>query len=277
VARKTQLAAMTWKEAEEAFRDNPVIIVPNASIEQHGPQTPVGDFRVGEIVAERIAAATGAIVAPMLPFGYSEVFRRFPGTVTLRAETIYNVMYDVVTNFLDHGLDHVMFLCCHHGNMPILEQVAHQIRRERGIVLGCLEPWRLHSPAFMSEVFNQPNPRHGHGTEPFASMSLHLFPDDVRTDLAEEENRVDPSTLLKKGASGDLPLRGTNQIQIGDATGMLYLDYRDVVPNGVIGDIHLASAEAGEKLFNRAIELGIEYVRMFEKVETRRGYWEGLG
>ncbi len=48
-------------------------------------------------------------------------------------------------------------------------------------MLGCLEPWRLHSPAFMSEVFNQPNPRHGHGTEPFASMSLHLFPDDVRT------------------------------------------------------------------------------------------------
>src|SRR5690606_40742265 len=92
MARKTQLAAMTWKEAEEAFRDNPVIIVPNASIEQHGPQTPVGDYRVGEIVAERIAAETGAIVAPMLPFGYSEAFRRFPGTVTLRAESIYSVM-----------------------------------------------------------------------------------------------------------------------------------------------------------------------------------------
>lgn len=264
MARKTQLAAMTWKEAEEAFRDNPVIIVPNASIEQHGPQTPVGDYRVGEIVAERIAAGTGAIVAPMLPFGYSEAFRRFPGTVTLRAESIHNVMYDVVSNFLDHGLDHVMFLCCHHGNMPILEQVAHQIRRERGIVLGCVEPWRLHSPAFMAEVFNQQNPRHGHGTEPFASMSLHLFPDDVRTDLAEEEQRNE---------FPDIPLRGTNQMQIGDVTGVLYLDYLDVVPNGVIGDIQLANAEAGEKLLNRAVELGIEYVRIFERVETRRGYW----
>ncbi len=269
MARKTQLAAMTWKEAEAAFEDNPVIIVPNASIEQHGPQTPVGDYRVGEIVADRIGAQTGAIVAPMLPFGYSEAFRRFPGTVTLRAESIHNVMYDVVSGFLDNGLDHVMFLCCHHGNMPILEQVAHQIRRERGIVLGCVEPWRLHSPAFMAEVFNQPNPRHGHGTEPFASMSLHLFPDDVRTDLAEEEKRVDPSTLLRTG-SGDLPLRGINQIQIGDAAGQIYLDYLDVVPNGVMGDITLANAEAGEKLVNRAVELGIEYVEIFKRVETRR-------
>ena len=262
MTRKTQLAAMTWKEAEEAFENNPVVIVPNASIEQHGPATPVGDFRVGEIVAERIAEQTGAVVAPMLPFGYSEAFRRYPGTVTLRAESISNVMYDVVENFLDNGLDHVMFLCCHHGNMPILEQVAHQIRRERGIVLGCLEPWRLFSPAFMSEVFDQPNPRHGHGTEPFASMSLHLFPDDVRMDLAEEENRNE---------FGDVPLRGINQVQIGDVTGHLYLDFLDVVPNGVMGDIHLASAEAGEKLVNRAIELGVEYVRVFEGFETRRG------
>lgn len=266
---KTQLAAMTWKEAEEAFKENPVIIVPNASIEQHGPQTPVGDYRVGEIVADRIAAETGAIVAPMLPFGYSEAFRRYPGTVTLRAESISNVMYDVVENFLDNGLDHVMFLCCHHGNMPILEQVAHRIRRERGIVLGCLEPWRLFSPAFMSEVFDQPNPRHGHGTEPFASMSLHLFPDDVRTDLAEPENRINPSTLLKAD-SGDVPLRGINQIQIGDVTGHLYLDYLDVVPNGVMGDITLASAEAGEKLVNRAVEMGVEYVQVFEGIETKR-------
>lgn len=261
MAAKTQLAAMTWKEAEEAYRDNPVVIVPNASIEQHGPQTPVGDFRVGEIVADRIAQQTGAIVAPMLSYGYSEVFRRFPGTVTLRPETIHHVMYDVVSCFIDHGLDHIMFLCCHHGNMAILEQVAQRVRRERGIVLGCLEPWRLFSPAFMAEVFNQPNPRHGHGTEPFASMSLHLFPDDVRTDLAEEEQRVD---------FGDVPLRGINQIKIGDVTGHLYLDYLDVVPNGVMGDISLASAEAGEKLVNRAVELGVEYVRIFEGVDTRR-------
>jgi creatinine amidohydrolase len=261
MATKTRLAAMTWKEAEEAFKENPVIIVPNASIEQHGPQTPVGDFRVGEVVADRIAERTGAIVAPMLAYGYSEVFRRFPGTVTLRPSTVHDVMYDVVSCFLDQGLDHVMFLCCHNGNMAILDHVAREIRRERGVVLGCLEPWRLFSSDFFADVYQQPNPRHGHGSEPFTSLSLHLFPDDVRMDLAEAENRAD---------FGNLPLRGVNQIQIGDVTGQIYFDYLDVVPNGVLGDVNLGSSETGAKLLDRVVELGAEYVELFRGIETRR-------
>jgi creatinine amidohydrolase len=260
---------MTWKEAEEAFKNNPVIIVPSASIEQHGPQTPVGDFRVGEVVADRIAERSGAIVAPMLAYGYSEVFRRFPGTLTLRPSTVHSVMHDVVSCLLDQGLDHVMFLCCHNGNMPILDHVAREIRRERGVVLGCLEPWRLFSPAFVEDVYQQPNPRHGHGSEPFTSLSLHLFPEDVRMDLAEEESRSDPSALLRTGF-GDLPLRGVSQIAVGDVQGHIYFDYLDVVPNGVMGDVSLGSAEAGARLLERVVELGAEYVEIFKDIDTRR-------
>jgi creatinine amidohydrolase len=258
---KTRLASMTWKEAEEAFKENPVIIVPSASIEQHGPQTPVGDFRVGEVVADRIAERTSALVAPMLAYGYSEVFRRFPGTLTLRPSTVHSVMHDVVTCLLDQGLDHVMFLCCHNGNMPILDHVAREIRRERGVVLGCLEPWRLFSPSFFEDVYQQPSPRHGHGSEPFTSLSLHLFPEDVRMDLAEQEARAD---------FGDLPLRGVNQIAVGDVQGHIYFDYLDVVPNGVMGDVSLGNAEAGARLLERVVELGVEYVEIFRGVDTRR-------
>jgi len=69
---------------------------------------------------DQIAERTGAIVAPMLPFGYSEVFRHFPGTVTFQAETVNAVMYDVVVSFIENGPDHLIFLCGHNGNMPII-------------------------------------------------------------------------------------------------------------------------------------------------------------
>lgn len=257
---KHRLAAMTWKEAEEVYAQNPVVLIPSASIEQHGPQTPVGDFRVGEVAADRIAEQTGALVAPMLPYGYSETFRRFPGTVTLEAETVHHVMYDVARSFLDKGLDHVMFLCCHNGNMPILEHVARRIRHEYGIRMGCLEPWRLFSPATVEEAYGQSNPRIGHGSEPFTSFSLHLFPEDVRLDLLEEENPVQFEGITR---------RGTTQVALDDVNGHIYFDTRDFAPNGVVGNVSLHDAEAGRMLLDHVVERGVQFVNIFKEHDTR--------
>lgn len=256
---KVRLASMTWKEAEEAYANNPVVLIPSASIEQHGPQTPVGDFRVGEVAADRIAEQTGAVVAPMLPYGYSETFRRFPGTVTLEESTVHNVMYDVARSFLDHGLDHVMFLCCHNGNMPILEHVARRIRQEYGVRMACLEPWRLLSPKLVEQAYG-PNARIGHGSEPFTSFSLHLYPEDVRLDLLEEENPT---------AFDGITRRGTTQVAVGDVNGHIYFDTRDIAPNGVVGDVSLHSAEAGRLILDQVVELGVEFVNIFKQHDTR--------
>src|SRR5512146_3032678 len=81
---KVELARMTWREAGESFRSNPVILLPMGSVEQHGPHVPVGDYRYATEVANRIALRTGAIVAPTIPWGYSEHFRPFPGTLSVR-------------------------------------------------------------------------------------------------------------------------------------------------------------------------------------------------
>jgi creatinine amidohydrolase len=256
---KVRLASMTWKEAEEAYAANPVILIPSASIEQHGPQTPVGDFRISEWVGDRIAERTGAIVAPMLPYGYSEVFRRFPGTVTLEAETVQAVMYDVVVSFLDHGLDHLVFLCGHNGNMPILDQVARRVRREYGVRLGCIEPFRLFSPATMAEAYGRPGVGIGHGSDPITSFNMHLFPDDVRLDLTEPENLT---------TYEDLVVRGSTQVALGDVGGHIYFDTMDLAPNGVMGDVSIFDAEAGGKLLAHIVDNGVRFVEMFKNHDT---------
>ncbi|MEZ4522431.1 MAG: creatininase family protein [Thermomicrobiales bacterium] len=256
---KVRLASMTWKEAEEAYAENPVILIPSASIEQHGPATPVGDFRISEWVGDQVAERTGSIVAPMLPYGYSEVFRRFPGTVTLEASTVAEVMYDVAASFLDHGLDHIVFLCGHNGNMPILDHVARRIRREYGLRLGCFEPFRLFSSKTLSEAFGEENKVMGHGSDPIMSFNMHLFPDDVRMDLVEEEN------LTKYE---DLTVRGSSQVAVGDVAGHIYFDTLDLAPNGVMGDVSGFNAEAGGKLLNHIVEKGVEFVELFKTHDT---------
>lgn len=259
--RKTRLELMTWKEAEEAFAANPVILIPNASTEQHGPQTPVGDFRIAQVVGERIAEATGALLAPMLPFGYSDVFRGFPGTISLQAETVHRVMYDVASSFLDHGLDHLVFLCGHGGNMPILEHVARRIRHERGIRLACLDLWRLHSPATIAEAYGRPI-RNGHGSDPITSFWLHLFPEQVRLDL------VEPEALTPLPG---LAMRGVSQVMLGDVSAQIYFDAGEVSRNGVLGDVTVFNAEAGGALLDHVVAKGIEFVALFRAHNTRIG------
>lgn len=256
---KTRLASMTWKEAEEAYASNPVILIPSASIEQHGPQAPVGDFRISEWIGDRVAERTDSLVAPMLPYGYSEVFRRFPGTVTLEASTVADVMYDVTVSFLDHGLDHVVFLCGHNGNMPILDHVARRVRREYGVRLGCFEPFRLFSSAALNEAFDQEGKVMGHGSDPIMSFNMHLFPNDVRLDLVEEEN------LTKYEG---LTIRGATQVALGDVAGHIYFDTLDLAPNGVMGDVAGFDAEAGRKLLDHIVDKGVEFVELFKTHDT---------
>lgn len=251
---------MTWKEAEEAYARNPVILIPSASIEQHGPQTPVGDFRIGEWVGDQVAERTGAIVAPMLPYGYSEVFRRFPGTVTLEASTVHAVMYDVVVSFVERGLDHIVFLCGHNGNMPILDHVARRIRREYGIRLGCFEPFRLFSPATMAEAYGRQGVATAHGSDPITSFNLFLFPDDVRLDLIEEEQLTTYENMTVKGST---------QVSLGDVAGHIYFDTLDLAPNGVMGDVSVFNAEAGGKLLQHIVDKGVEFVTLFKEHDTR--------
>ena len=53
---KVELCSMTWREAEEAFFRNPVVLIPMGSIEQHGPHLPLSvDVVIAEEVCRRVA------------------------------------------------------------------------------------------------------------------------------------------------------------------------------------------------------------------------------
>jgi creatinine amidohydrolase len=168
-------------------------------------------------------------------------------------------MYDVVTSFLEHGLDHLMFLCGHNGNMPILEHVARRIRHERGIRLACLEPWRMFSPATVAEAYGKPI-RSGHGSDPITSFWLHLSPEHVRLDLTEQE-----ALTTYPGVD----LRGMAQVALGDVAGHIYFDTREVASNGVMGDPSVFNAEAGGKILDQVVARGIEFITIFKGHDTR--------
>src|SRR5262245_65317566 len=102
---KHRLAEMSWREVRAARRAQPVVLIPLGSTEQHGPVSPTGDYMITDAIAGRVAERTGSLVAPVIPFGNSEYFRSFPGTISVRSETLAAVAEDVCTSLLDHGFE----------------------------------------------------------------------------------------------------------------------------------------------------------------------------
>ncbi|MBN8902955.1 MAG: creatininase family protein, partial [Rhodospirillales bacterium] len=88
------MAEVEWRklraeQLREKAREDAIVILPVASLEQHGPHLPVEvDSILGETVARRTADAVAArgqpvLVLPVLWTGLSEHHMSFGGTVTL--------------------------------------------------------------------------------------------------------------------------------------------------------------------------------------------------
>ena len=52
----------------------------------------MGDFMLAMELARRVAAKTGAVAAPTLPFGYADYFRPVAGGVQLSADTFKSLL-----------------------------------------------------------------------------------------------------------------------------------------------------------------------------------------
>src|SRR5664280_3828693 len=79
-----EIARMTRDEVDKAVKNFPVAILPIGATEQHGLHLPLGtDTFLSAYVSRRICEATGALLLPPVPFGYSWVWRDIPGTCLL--------------------------------------------------------------------------------------------------------------------------------------------------------------------------------------------------
>jgi creatinine amidohydrolase len=129
--KKVLLPEMTWPEVKKALEKTNIAIIPLGSCEQHGTHLPVGtDHLLGLTMARTIAEKTGAVVAPILWIGYSEHHMGFPGTITLTAETLAQVLIEVCRSLSKHGFKKIILLNAHGGNDVACSFVAQKANME---------------------------------------------------------------------------------------------------------------------------------------------------
>ncbi|MFC7705540.1 creatininase family protein [Plastorhodobacter daqingensis] len=237
---KHALKDMTVAEFRDRLADEPVILLPMGSHEEQGPHAPMGDYLLAEEIALRAAAASGAIAAPCLPFGYAEFFRGFPGGIQLRATTFRAVVEDMVTAFLDHDIRRILILNGHSTNAALIDEVLRDIRRRTGVIVGSVDLWRAIPDALWAQVHGPEAGRaRGHGGDPVTSVSMYLRPDAMRPDLMQAA-RPAQAMGLPATVSG---------VRFEGAALNLPLDAQELFPDGMLGgDPALASVETGRRI-----------------------------
>ncbi len=104
-------------EAAQAAKNGAVIIFPLGSVEEHGSHLPLcTDSIQPEYIALEVAKKTGCLVAPPFRYGICNATRNFPGTLTIKFDTLYRVAIDVLSELVRSGFYRIIVMSGHAGN-----------------------------------------------------------------------------------------------------------------------------------------------------------------
>jgi creatinine amidohydrolase len=177
---------LTWTDFR-SLPDDAVAILPVAAVEQHGPHLPVSvDATINAGILARalemVPADATVLALPMQSVGLSVEHIRFPGTLTLSAETLIAVLTEVGRSVARAGPRRLVVLNSHGGQPQVVDIVCRRLRGDGMFAVNCMAS-RLGLPPDI--VLTREERQYGiHGGLVETSLMLHLRPDSVRVDEA---------------------------------------------------------------------------------------------
>ena len=227
-----------------------IAVLPVAATEQHGPHLPLS---VDSVLADGIVAASLPHLAPELSVlflptqavGLSPEHARFPGTLTLRAETVLRLWTDIGESVAAAGVRKLLLFNSHGGQVSVLDLVARDLRARLNLLVYSCSWFNLPlndaQGQDLNALFSAEEHRFGiHGGEIETSMMLALAPQRVQMDQARHfastaQARAQQYPILGNGRSAKL--------------GWQTQDYH---PAGAVGNAAAATAAKGDALVQAA-------------------------
>jgi len=114
-----RIADMNWMQVERYLESDDRCILPTGSVEQHAQLTLCVDAILSERVAVEAAEPLGVPVYPCMPYGLAPYFSAYPGSMSLRVETLLAVFRDLIASLRRSGFRRVLVVNGHGGNAPI--------------------------------------------------------------------------------------------------------------------------------------------------------------
>jgi len=246
--KTVRMNQMTWPDIKSAMEQGyETVVVAVGSTEQHGPHLPtMTDTRIGDAVTQRVAMKLGhTLQAKTIGVGCSSHHFGFPGTISLRDETLKMIILDYIDSLVRSGFKRIVFLPMHGGNFATVKAAVEESRHaHRGIeIIGVTDLAKLLDclNAASAEFGISPSESGAHAGESETSIMLALEKDLVLTDRL---------------APGYVGPTGERELKILREQGMSAL-----TKIGVLGDPRRASAEQGESYLDRLTEFLVQEIK----------------
>jgi creatinine amidohydrolase len=257
---------LTWEEVGSYLEGDRVVIVPVGSTEQHGPAGVLGvDSYVATTLAEDVAQRAGVLVAPPIWYWDSSHHGGFPGTITVRPDTLTLLIRDVARSLARHGFDRIVLLNAHKGsNLPALNRSVRVLHEEElpEVLFTVADP--LHLARSASPAIKGTNEHHAGELE--LSHVHYRYPGKIRTDRLTGAS-VDFDEVFGGFVGDDLSGPAPDGVEIiwsGE-------EQRGFTPTGSFSSSLGLSEDKGKRYHDHIV------ARLVELVEWLRGYRGPIG
>jgi creatinine amidohydrolase len=135
------MADMTWQEVEKAAKEGAIILLPTAVIEEHGPHMGCGvdtylAYQTCKLTRRELESqGIKTLIAPPFYWGINRTTHVFPGTFTVRPETMKALLEDILRSLKSWGFTRVYNINWHYdgGHISTLFQTIRNARESVGI------------------------------------------------------------------------------------------------------------------------------------------------
>ncbi len=250
-----------------------IAVLPVGATEQHGPHLPlrVDSALVDGVIAAALPCLDAGVPALFLPtqaVGLSPEHAAFPGTLTLKAETLVRLWTDIGESVAATGVRKLVLLNAHGGHVGVMDVVARDLRARLGMLVYSVNWYGLPLVGAQGEdvnaLFSAHEHRFGiHAGDIETSMMLALAPQQV--DMAQAQNFASTS----EDRAAQFPILGNGK------TAKLAWQMQDYNPAGAVGNAAAATADKGRAVLaaaGRALATLLAEVHQLPMSTLRTGY-----
>ena len=213
---------LTWKDVDKLTKTMNMAIIPTAACEQHGPHLPLAVDTIDCFeVAKRVSAKTGVPVVPPLTYGCSQSHGNFPGTLSLRPDTMMKVICEISEWLYRSRIRKILILNGHMWNWGPIYSARENLRYDFPELQVRVLNWWETTPTTMSKLVEDcpvfPSYIHANLSETscvlaarpeLVNMREAVDEDDYETFFEYRMDQYSKSGVVGRGATKSTPELG---------------------------------------------------------------------
>ncbi len=127
---------MNWMDVEKYLEKDDRCVLPVGCAEEHAYLSLLTDSILAENIAVEAAEPEGIPVLPVMNYGFTPNLMAYPGTVSIKLETLWSVVKDILGSITQHGFKRILVVNGHGGNAPLEGYISKWLEESENVKSG---------------------------------------------------------------------------------------------------------------------------------------------